>query len=403
MLFTAALSAGAGFDSASIEVVSLSDHHRKTLVRGGTFGRYLPSGHLVYVNQGTLFAVPFDEHRLEARGAPVPVLDQVGYSYRNGSAQLSFSQTGTLVYRSGGVGGAVTVQWLDSAGKVQPLLVKPDSYVRPTLSPDGKRLAIATTDIWVYDWQRDTMTRLTFGIAGSTYPIWSPDGRYILFEAPGGIYWTRSDGSSKPQQLTSSKLEQYPWSFSADGKRLAFQEINPGIGYDIWTVPLENDASGPRAGKPEVFLQGPFVGRHPSFSPDGRWLAYSSNESGGYQVYVRAFPDKGGKWQISNSGGLYPEWSRGGHELFFRTEGNQIMVVTYTVKGDSFVAEKPRVWSEKRIADIGLLANYDLAPDGKRIVALMPAETPQGQSAQSHLIFLENFFDELRRRVPTGK
>jgi eukaryotic-like serine/threonine-protein kinase len=164
---------------------------------------------------------------------------------------------------------------------------------------------------------------------------------------------------------------------------------------------LASDGASLRAGKPEVFLQTQFNERQPSFSPDGRWLAYSSDESGTYQVYVRAFPDRGGKWQISNDGGLYPTWSRNGRELFFRTEDNRIMVAAYTGKGDSFVPDKPRVWSEKRIGDTGFNGlNYDVAPDGKRIAALMPVERSEQQ--QSHVIFLENFFDELRRRVPAG-
>src|SRR5216684_9041642 len=148
--------------------MSLADHRRKTLQRGGTFGRYLPSGHLIYVNRGTLFAVHFDVNRLEVRGTPAPVLDQVGYNATYGSAQFDFSQTGTLIYRSGEAGGGlVTVQWLDAAGKTQPLLAKPDLYTRQRLSPDGQRLALNVTDeagnidIWVYEWQRDTMTRLT--------------------------------------------------------------------------------------------------------------------------------------------------------------------------------------------------------------------------------------------------
>jgi Tol biopolymer transport system component len=401
VLFTAHATGGQ-FDEASIEVMSLADHHRKTLQRGGTFGRYLPSGHLIYVNGGTLFAVPFDVDRLEVRGTPAPVLEQVGYSSGNGLAQLDFSQTGTLIYRSGGAGdGLFTVQWLDATGKTQPLLAKPGAYQRPRLSPDGNKVAISTSDIWVYEWQRDTMTRLTFGPTASVNPLWSPDGRYILYQATGGMFWTRSDGSGKPQPLTQSKSLQVPWSFTADGKRLAFHEINPETGYDLWTVPVESDAEGLRAGKPEPFLQTPFDERQGSFSPDGRWLAYPSNESGGYQVYVRAFPDKGGKWQISNSGGLNPLWSRNGHELFFRTEDNQIMVASYTVKGDSFVVDKPRVWSEKRLANVGITANYDLAPDGKRIAALMPVATAEDQKAQSHVIFLENFFDEVRRRTAT--
>jgi serine/threonine protein kinase/Tol biopolymer transport system component len=406
VLFTASTGgagAGPGYDGANIEVMSLADHHRKTLQRGGTFGRYLPSGHLIYVSRGTLFAVPFDLNRLEVRGTPSPVLNQVGYSTSNGTAEFDFSQTGTLVYRSGEAGGGlVTVQWLDAAGKTEPLLAKTDAYTRPSLSPDGNRLAIATTaDIWVYEWQRDTMTRLTFGGVTFGYPLWSPDGRYIVFQSPGGMFWTRSDGSGKPQPLTQSKNRQLPSSFTPDGKRLAFHELMPLTQNDIWTVPLESDASGLRAGKPEPFLQTPFDERHGAFSPDGRWMAYDSNESGVYQVYVRAFPDKGGKWQISNSGGLNPVFSRNGHDLFFRNDANQIMVVGYTIKGDSYVADKPRVWSENRLADLGVIPNYDLAPDGKRIVALMPAGTPEVQRAQSHVIFLENFFDEVRRRTAT--
>ena len=374
-------------------------------MRGGTFGRYLPSGHLIYINRATLFAVPFDVDRLEVRGTPTPVLTHVSYSATSGFAQLDFSRTGTLVYLSGEGSGGLTVQWLDATGKTQPLLAKSDAYARPSLSPDGKRLAITVNqDIWVYEWQRDTMTRLSFGSTGASYPLWSPDGQYVLFQAPGGMFWTRSDGGGKPQPLTQSKNVQYPWSFTADGKRLAFNELNPETAFDLWTVPLESDAGVLRAGKPVPFLQTPSDERHASFSPDGRWMAYDSNESGSYQVYVRAFPDKGGKWQISNNGGQYPTWSRNGHELFFRTEDNQIMVASYAVKSDTIAADKPRVWSEKRIANIGMIANYDLAPDGKRIAALMPADAAQGQQAQNHVIFLENFFDELRRKVPlSGK
>jgi serine/threonine-protein kinase len=169
-------------------------------------------------------------------------------------------------------------------------------------------------------------------------------------------------------------------------------------------VPLESDGTGLRAGKPEPFLQTPADERHPSFSPDGRWLAYTSDESGTYQVYVRAFPDKGGKWQVSNSGGVFPVWSHNGRELFFRASDNRIMVATYTAKGDAFAADKPRVWSEKRLADFGSngVLTYDVAADGKRVAALMPAEGPEEQQAQTHVIFLQNFFDEVRRRTAAG-
>jgi serine/threonine-protein kinase len=247
------------------------------------------------------------------------------------------------------------------------------------------------------------MTRLTFGGGANIAPVWSPDGRYILFSGSGGIWWVRSDGAGKPQPLIRSGNLLYPYSFTPDGKRLAYAELNPRTSYDIWMATIESDGAELRAGKPESFLQTPADERHPAFSSDGRWLAYISNESGKFEVYVRAFPDKGGKWQISNAGGAYPVWSSNGHELFFRGDDNRIMVATYAAKADSFVPDKPRVWSDKPLANPETIPNYDLAPDGKRIAALMPAETPETPQAQNHVIFLENFADELQRKVPAGK
>jgi hypothetical protein len=396
-----------------IEVVSLADRHRKTLVQSGTYGRYLATsnrtGYLAYVSQGMLFAAPFDLKTLEVRGAPVPVLEGVAYSTRFGHAWFDVSRNGTLVYRSGGTGqGNNVVEWLDATGKTQPLLAKRDAYSRPRLSPDGRRLALElgaepNSGIGIYDWQRDTMSRIAFD--GGGFPVWSPDGRYIVFagKAGTGMFWTRADGAGTPQHLTTTKNLQVPNSFTPDGRRLVFVEVNPQTGNDLWTLPIENDGIGLRAGKPEVFLATQFEESQSAFSPDGRWLAYYSDDSGSLEVYVRAFPDNGGKWQISNSGGMYPAWSRNGRELFYRTQDNQIMIVNYTAKGDSFVPDKPRVWSEKRLANIGQFINYDPAPDGKRIAAIMPAEAPGTQPAEGHVTFLLNFFDELRRRVPAGK
>ena len=270
------------------------------------------------------------------------------------------------------------------------------------MSPEGQRLALNIgLEIWVYEVRRDTTTRLTFG-GGGLFPVWSPDGRYIAFEGTGGIWWARSDGAGKPQLLIQGKNVLTPWSFKPDGKRLAYMEQNPGASYDIWTVPIESDGAAMRAGKSEIFLQTPKDERSPAFSPDGRWLAYTSNESGKFEVTVRAFPEKGGKWQISDAGGMYPVWSGNRRELFFRGDDNRIMVAPYAAKADSFLPDKPRVWSDKRLANLGITTNYDLAPDGKRIAALMPAE-PETQQAQSHVTFLMNFADELQRKVPAGK
>jgi serine/threonine-protein kinase len=393
-----------GLDGATIEVMSLIDGHRKALVPGGTWGRYLATGHLVYINNGTLFAVPFDLDRLEVHGTPTPVLKDIAYDTANGAAEIDFSRTGTLVYRSSKAGsGLVTIQWLDESGNRRPLLPMPGNYLSPKLSPDGSQLAlISAGDIWVYELGR-SMTRLTFG-GSYTNLVWSADGRYIVFrtlsQGVPGIWWVRVDGTGQPQQLTRGNNHQLPWSFPVDGKRLAFNELSPANIDEIWTVPVETASAGLRAGKPELFLQAPFQERAPTFSPDGQWMAYMSNEAGRFRVYVQEFPSGHGKRQISGDGvGVYPAWSRNGHDLFFGSNG-LLMAATYKARGDSFVAEKPRIWFEKRIAGFAATMSYDPAPDGKHVVALMPAET--SQESQDQMIILLNFFDELRRRVPSN-
>ena len=216
------------------------------------------------------------------------------------------------------------------------------------------------------------------------------------------MFWTRPDGASPPQRLTQGELSQFPWSITADGKRLAVQELNADYqhDYDIWTVPLESDGQTLRAGKLEVFLKTPAREGHPAISPDGRWMAYFAEDSGVAQVYVRSFPDTGTRWPISSDGGLYPTWSRTANELFFRTADNRIMVASYTVDGKSFHADRPRLWSQKRLADVGQWRNYDLARDDKRILALLPAQSGEPQTQHQEVIFLENFPDELRQRAP---
>jgi serine/threonine-protein kinase len=228
-----------------------------------------------------------------------------------------------------------------------------------------------------------------------------PDGRAVIFEGSGGLFWVRADGSSKPQRLTESKNRQVPFSVSADGKRVAWTELTSrGVG-ELWTIPLETDSTGLHGGKPEPLLQNEYDNRYPMFSPDGHWLAYTSNETGNYQVYVTSYPSKTGKWQVSSVDGAYAAWSRNGHELFFRSGDNHVMVARYTVKGDSFVPEKARMWSEKAMTDLGIIGtnSYDLAPDGERVLALIAADTPETKRNQSHVTFLMNFGDELRRTV----
>src|SRR5262249_51412483 len=287
--------------------------------------------------------------------------------------------------------------------KTVSLGTEPAFYGFPRLSPDGSRLAYfmsqgSSADLWIYDWQRGRKTRLTNGFLTS-WLVWSPDGRFVVMSAGGGMFWTRADGAGKPQPLTQSKSQQAPRSFTPHGTRLVFSELTCGAGGEIRTAPVESGSGQMRAGETRLFLKTSAGYAFPAFSPDGRWLAYGDAEGGGYEVYVRAFPDNGAKVQISNAGGTWPIWSRSGHELFYRAEDGRIMVATYTVKGETFVADKPRLWSGKQLATVGMGGNFDLAPDGKRLVVLMPAESPEPRESQNHVKIVVNFFDEIRRRV----
>jgi len=378
------------------------------VARGGQSARYLPtsdgSGYLVYVNKTTLFAIPFDLDKLETRGTAVPVLDDVANAAGFASGQLCFSRTGVLVYRKAGGGSPelATLQWVDPSGRKDPLRAKPAVYRYGSLSPDGKRMALViadggSEDLWVYDPQRDAMTRLTFGGAFYSYPRWSPDGKYVVFGSHGnGIFQARADGASQPQALIQGKTAQFPWSFTPDGKRLAYDDLGDGH-WRIWTVPLEDQGGQLKAGKPEQ-IKSSFIELNPSISPDGRWMAYESDESGRSEVFVRAFPapssGQGGKWQISSGGGGWAHWSRTGHDLVYQSR-DQMMAARYTVKGDTFVAESPRVWIPKLGGPV-----WGLAPDGKRVVVVTPMESAEAPKPEHVVVFLENFFDELRRKVP---
>jgi serine/threonine-protein kinase len=399
-----------GFEDAKIEAVTLPDRRRKSLLHGGTFGRYLPAGdgrgYLTYVNRGTLFAVAFDAEKLEIKGSPVPVLEHVSYSPMFGSAKISFSRNGTLLYRSREIDASrLAIQWLYADGKKQPLLDRDGLFVNPRISPDGQQLAVANEDwksgIWIYDIRRDTLSPLT-GEKNASHPAWTPDGKYVVYQSPDGIAWARADGASKRELLTQSKEFQYPTAFSPDGRWLVFYQMGPQ-GFDLWTLPVEHEGDGLKAGKPEFFQHTFFGERGASFSSDGRWIAYSSNESGSSQIYVRAFPDKGGRWQISSNGGTMPRFARSGRDLFFfNAPDDRIMVASYSAKGDSFVAERPRMWSSQSLtlALSGAAgAQYDVSADEKRIAAATYARTSATPDS-GHVIFLENFVDELQRKIP---
>jgi len=353
--------------------------------------RYAPSGHLVYGQGANLMAAPFDPQRMTITGAAVPVIEGVL------PLQFSFSSTGSLAYIPGSIqAGQLKLVWVDRKGTEQPVSAPPHNYVLPRVSPDGQRVAAgieeADNQIWLYDFSRNTLTRLTFEGNLNVDPIWTPDGKRIVFKgAQNRLFWQPADGSGPAEELTKSELSanNVPGSFSPDGQVLVFMERNPS--FDVYTLPLKD-------GKPQPFVRTPSNETAPRFSPDGHFIAYASDESGRFEIYVRPFPSPGGKWQISNEGGTEPVWNPRGRELFYRN-GSKMMAVDIATQ-PTFSAGKPKMLFEgPYVATPRSFPDYDVSPDGQRFLMLKANEQAQ-PPGQINVVM--NWFEELKQKVPTG-
>jgi serine/threonine-protein kinase len=399
LLFAASTSA-INWTYAQVAVHSVGSGERRNLLQTGMQPAYAPSGHLVYAQGGNLMAVPFDPQRLVVTGAAVPVVDGVRQSTSTGHAQYSFSGTGSLVYVPGGVQSSQSkLVWVSRNGLEQPFAASARAYQFPRLSPDGRRVAVNIVEqesqVWLYDLSRETLTRLTLEGNLNNRPVWTPDGKRIAFVStkggPQNLYWQMADGSGALERLTISEYTQTPNSWSPDGQLLAFNEINPTTGPEIWVLRLSDRKAQP-------FLQTPFKEGAPRFSPDGRWLAYVSNESGRNEIYVQPYPGPGGKWQISTEGGTEPVWNPKGRELFYRS-GNKMMAVDIATQR-GFAAGKPRMLFEgPYLPTPATFPNYDVSPDGQRFLMLKASEQEQAAPTQINVVL--NWFEELKRRVPT--
>ncbi len=400
LLFTASLT-NANFSDAKIAVQPVGKGDRRDLTQG-MYPQYAASGHLVYIDGGTLTALPFDLRTLAVTGKPFAMMEGVLQSTRDGDAQYSLSTTGTLVYVQGTPqSNQVKFVMVSRNGAEQTLPAPAHFYQGPRFSPDGKRVAVGIADkdrqIWLYDLSRDTLTRFTFQGDINSAPFWTPDGKRIVFnsnkDGPRNLYWQLSDGSGGLERLTTSNEIQLPGALAPDGKLLAFSVVNPKTGYDIWVMGLSDRT-------PHPFLKTQFNEEAPQLSPDGNWLAYSSDESGRFEIYVQPFPGPGGKYQISTEGGREPLWNRNGRELFYRDK-NKMMAVEITTK-PSFSAGTQKVLFEGLYETLPTIStpNYNVSPDGQHFLMLKPGEQAQ---APTQINVVLNWFEELKQKAPAEK
>jgi serine/threonine-protein kinase len=403
-------------ENSRIAVRDLKTGQTTVLVQGGTDPRYVRSGHLVYAAAGSLRAVRFDLDRLQVRGTAVPLVDHVATKATNATAMFAIASNGTLVYRTGDVQDAFailrTLVWVDRQGHEEPLGVPPRAYAYVHLSPDSTKLALdirdQENDIWTWDLVRHgPLTRLTFDPGFNRVGVWQPDGKRIAFSAERdgaeNIYVQAADGTGTAERLTNRAGQTIPHAFTPDGTQLLF--LTPATPpYDIGVVNLTGDRHL------DLLLHGPQSESNPEISPDGKWLAYESDESKVPEIYVRPFPNiEAGRWQVSSGGGTRPVWARNGRELFYESpEPNG----SRTLKIWAVSVEAGATFTNgllQRVVDGPYLSpqsgrSYDVSADGKKFVMIKdatPAPASGAVARPSQLVVVMNWQEELKQRVPT--
>jgi len=384
--------------NARIAVQSLKNKgDRRIVLEGGTNARYLDPGYLIYVGAGGLFAVPFDVDKLAVTGQPMRVLENVATDITTGASQFTLSPNGSLAYVAG-VTGAIERKliWLDRHGTEREILAPPRNYQAARLSSDAQQVATVIggtgdSDIWIYDLQRGTLSRLTTEQGSKIGPLWTHDGKRIVYGSATrsqgmNIDWKPIDGSGPAEALLSGNESPMliPTSWSADEKLLLVDRLDPGgRGFDMWILRIQER-------KAEPWLETNSSEQWGVFSPDGRWVAYQSEESGRSEVYVQSFPGPGNRVQISTEGGFQPAWARNGRELFYRT-GDKMMAVSVETQ-PHLNAGTPKVLFDDHYE----FSDYDVAPDGAHFLMVKG----QKESAPTQLNVVLNWIEEWKRVRP---
>jgi eukaryotic-like serine/threonine-protein kinase len=378
-------------ENSAIYVSSLDQPQAKRIISTDTNVAYAPPGYLLFQREGMLMAQAFDVGSLALTGAPFRVAEQVGYRRTNSEAYFSVSETGVLVYQSGGTAKTQLV-WIDRSGKQLGAPGPPGDYGFPALSPDEKRVAIGRDDpqtgafnVWLVDLARGIPSRFTFGLASDVYPVWSPDGSRIVFgsnrDGAWSLYQKSSSGAGSEEAILRPSERTWPSDWSLDGRFILYTQSSPDTQGDLWVIPLFGDR------QPIPFLQTKFSERNGVFSPDGKWIAYQSDDSGSYQVWVQSFP-AGSKWQVSSEGGTWPRFRRDGKELFYLAANGKLMAVEVkaNTSGLEFGAPKP-------LFDTHTTDRYAVTADGQRFLFSTPVE----ESVSAPITVILNWTAEAKR------
>jgi len=423
VLFT--ITAGDRADNAQVAILDLRTGRWKTLVRGSQAEHIRPStgsgrvwfadsgsdDYLIYVAAGTLRAIRFDPVRLEGLGDPITVVQDL-LTKASGGANYAVSRPGTLVYMPGAAAETPlrSLVWVDRQGHEEPIAAPLRAYGPPRLSPDGTRVAMPIVDqgnseVWIWDLARKTLRRLTFSPGADGNPLWTPDGRRIIYmSARSGvpnIYSQAVDGGGTVDRLTTSANPQWPTSITRDGALLFGFDNRPKIVREVillqLTDPTRTDVS-PAQAMPRV--QGLFRGNFAEISPDGRYLAYQSDESGRMEVHVRPFPlVDNDRWQISTGGATRPAWARSGRELFYLDETGALTVVPVRTSGPTFIAGNPVKVFDTAYVEPNPSRHYDVSPDGNRFLMVKDAAARDPNATPANMVVVEHWFEEVKSRV----
>jgi eukaryotic-like serine/threonine-protein kinase len=414
VLFTITPSDGIA-DNSQVAVLDLTTGQRRTVIRGGSHAQYVDPGYVVYALAGSLRAVRFDLDRLAVSSDPVPVVDEVT-TFGTGAGLFDVSRNGTLVLVPGGATGGTgtprSLVWVDRHGNEEAIPAPTRTYVFPRLSPDGQRVALdirdQENDIWIFDLKRATLTKLTFNPGPDSWPIWTPDARRIVFGSIRGgggqqnLFWQPADGTGTAERVSTSANIQLPHSFSPDGQSLLVYELVPSSFSDLTLLPIGSLSGKALTGKLETqpLVHTPAADNAGEISPDGRFLAYHSNESGPPQVFVRPFPnvDTGGRWQISTDGGTRPAWAHNGRELFYMDSNGAMMAVPIQTT-PTFSAGNPTKLFEGQWFRGQSGRTYDVAKDG-RFLMIKDAVTNEQGSAAATMTVVVNWVEELKQKLP---